>query len=212
MIIPTFQHRLRYRQASPMARAQRGVVLIIALVVLVAMSLGGVAILRSVDTGTLVAGNYAFKQGTVQSANAGIEAAIKWIAANKTNLGTDSAGYYSWTSRLRNQRFKWEDSASWASNVVTVGTDGAGNTVQYVIHRLCTMPGPTAPENPANLCATNVGSGGEAAFDPSQQGGSFVAGSSAFTSPPKMYLRVIARSSGPRNSLSYIQAMILIPI
>jgi Tfp pilus assembly protein PilX len=195
-----------------MARAQRGVVLIIALVVLVAMSLGGVAILRSVDTGTLIAGNYAFKQGTVQGANAGIEAAIKWIAANKSNLGSNSTGYHSWASRTIDQRFKWEDPASWNTNVVTVGTDGAGNTVQYVIHRLCTTTGPTAPENPANICATNAGAGGEATFDSPSEGNSNVTGSNAYTSPPKMYLRVIARSSGPRNAVSYIQAMVLIPI
>jgi Tfp pilus assembly protein PilX len=43
----------------------RGAVLFIALIVLVAMTLAGIAIMRSVDTATLIAGNLAFKQGTV---------------------------------------------------------------------------------------------------------------------------------------------------
>jgi type IV pilus assembly protein PilX len=207
MMNPNLRNR-RQRYAPAMARAQRGVVLIIALVVLVAMSLGGIAILRSVDTATLIAGNYAFKQSSLQGANVGIEAAINWIATHKSSLGTDSAGYYSWTSRLKAQQFNWEDPTAWTS-AVTVGTDAAGNTVQYVIHRLCTTTGPISPANP---CATNAGAGGNAAFDPSTEGGSFAAGSSAYTSPPKMYLRVIARSSGPRNAVSYVQAMVLLSI
>lgn len=200
-------HRQR-RYSSHLAHAQRGVVLIVALVVLVAMSLGGVAILRSVDTATLIAGNYAFKQGTLQGANVGVESAIKWISTNQSNLSADSAGYYSWASRLTSQRFKWEDPTIWV-NATTVGTDAAGNTVQYVIHRLCSAPGPVSN---ANLCATNIGAGDAAAVDAPAEGGSNVAGSSAFTSPPKMYLRVIARSTGPRNAVSYVQAMVLVPI
>ena len=194
--------------SSRLAHAQRGVVLIIALVVLVAMSLGGVAILRSVDTATLIAGNYAFKQGTLQGANVGIESAIKWISTNQSNLNNDSTGYYSWASRLTDQRFKWEDPTIW-SNAQTVGTDAAGNTVQYVIHRLCSSPGPVST---ANLCATNIGAGDAAAVDAPAEGNSSVVGSRAFTSPPKMYLRVIARSTGPRNAISYVQAMVLVPI
>ena len=41
---------------------QRGVVLFIALIALVAMSLAAVALVRSVDTATIIAGNLAFKQ------------------------------------------------------------------------------------------------------------------------------------------------------
>ena len=200
------RHRPQHSNRA-MARAQRGVVLIIALVVLVAMSLGGVAILRSVDTSTLIAGNYAFRQGALQGANMGIETAINWISQNQSNLTTDSTGYYSWTSRLGAQRFAWEDPNSW-TNAAPVGTDAAGNTVQYVIHRLCTAPG--AAGTAANPCATNIGSGGATAYDAPAEGSSSVGGSSAFTAPTKMYLRVIARSVGPRNSVSYVQAMVLV--
>ncbi len=198
----------RKRRPSPMAHAQRGVVLIIALIVLVAMSLGGAAILRSVDTATLIAGNYAFKQSSLQSANVGIESAIKWISTNNSNLNSNNTGYYASTSRLSGQRFKWEDPTVWAS-AQTVGTDAAGNTVQYVIHRLCNDTGPVSA---TNLCATNIGAGSDAALDAPAEGSSNTSGSSAFTSPPKMYLRVIARSVGPRNAVSYVQAMVLIPI
>ena len=56
-------------QRSP-AR-QQGVVLFIALIVLVAMSLAGVAMVRSVDTSLGIAGNLAFKQSTIQGSDLG---------------------------------------------------------------------------------------------------------------------------------------------
>ena len=51
-------------------RAQEGVVLFIALIVLVAMSLAGVALMRSVDTALVVAGNFAFKKSAIRSPTA----------------------------------------------------------------------------------------------------------------------------------------------
>ena len=42
-------------------RKQRGTMLIIALIVLVAMTLAGIATMRSVDTATVMAGNIAFR-------------------------------------------------------------------------------------------------------------------------------------------------------
>ncbi|MDD2893419.1 MAG: hypothetical protein PHF20_05775 [Halothiobacillaceae bacterium] len=60
---------------------QRGVVLFFALVALVAMSLAAVALIRSVDTSTLIAGNLSFKQAATNSGDKGIEAAISWMAA-----------------------------------------------------------------------------------------------------------------------------------
>jgi type IV pilus assembly protein PilX len=45
--------------ARPMLRRERGAILFIALIVLVAMSLAGIALMRSVDTNVLIAGNLA---------------------------------------------------------------------------------------------------------------------------------------------------------
>jgi len=190
------------------ARAQRGVVLIVALVVLVAMSLGGVAILRSVDTATLIAGNIAFKQRTLQGADMGVETAIQWIAANQSNLIADNfggggAGYYSSSAT----RFAWEQASSW-TNAKLVGTDAAGNTIHYVIHRMCDRPG-EGISAPLQRCATDAGSGGTT-YEAPAEGASNVAGSGAFTARSKMYLRIIVRSMGPRNAVSFVQAMVLV--
>lgn len=63
---------------------QRGVVLFFALIALVVMSLAAVALIRSVDTSTIIAGNLAFRQSTVSSGDAGINAASAWLAATQT--------------------------------------------------------------------------------------------------------------------------------
>ena len=62
--------------------ANRGIVLIMALIVLVAMTLGAVALVRSVYTSNVIAGNLAFQQSATHSADAGVEAAIVWLENN----------------------------------------------------------------------------------------------------------------------------------
>ena len=60
---------------------QSGVVLFIALIVLVALSLAGLATMRSVDTAALVASNIGFRQAAVHSADQGIQTAYNWLIA-----------------------------------------------------------------------------------------------------------------------------------
>jgi len=48
---------------------EQGVILFVALIVLVAMSLAGIALMRSVDTSVLVAGNLAYRQGATSVAD-----------------------------------------------------------------------------------------------------------------------------------------------
>lgn len=194
------------------ASTQRGVVLVVALIVLVAMSLGGIAILRSVDTATLIAGNIAFKQRTLAGADLGLEAAIKWISDNRNSLNNDNTGaaYFASLSRETSLRFAWEKPASW-SVAKDVGTDAAGNKVQYVIHRMCTTTGIGFNEA-GQSCATDVGAReGGAAATPSE-GASSVAGAPGYTPAPRIYLRITVRSSGPRNAVSYVQSMVLVSV
>ena len=57
---PLFCHR-------SLSRHQSGLALVLTLIVLVAMTLASVGMVRSIDTAVLVAGNMAFRQGTVAS-------------------------------------------------------------------------------------------------------------------------------------------------
>jgi type IV pilus assembly protein PilX len=60
------------RTFRSMPQRQRGVVLLVTLIVLVAMMLAGIGMIRSVDTGTLIAGNVAFREATVQAGERGM--------------------------------------------------------------------------------------------------------------------------------------------
>ncbi len=80
----------RLPRAGAIAATQKGVVLFIALIVLVALTMAGIALVRSVDTANIIAGNLAFKEGTLQAADLGVEAAVTALPDIVTNnLDTD---------------------------------------------------------------------------------------------------------------------------
>src|SRR5205085_9046646 len=105
-----------HRMNGAVRARQSGVVLLIALIVLVAMTLAGIGMLRSIDTGTLVAGNIGFRQATVATGDSGIELARTWLLNNINSLNADqpSAGYYSTR----------QDSLDMTGNKTEGGTDG----------------------------------------------------------------------------------------
>src|SRR3989475_9484042 len=95
---------LSRRAHAPQLRArQSGTILIIALIVLVAMTLAGIATMRSVDTATITAGNIGLRQASVNAADQGIQAGVNWLTANlgptlindNHQSGTASKGYFS---------------------------------------------------------------------------------------------------------------------
>jgi Tfp pilus assembly protein PilX len=187
-------------------------VLFIALIVLVAMTLAGIAIMRSVDTATLIAGNLAFKQGTVQSSDNGVEQAYQWLLTNRPTLSVNNVpqGYNSGYANP-----VWTSAASWANSVI-VGTDAAGNTISYQIHRMCncadtTYNGVCAATGQSNQCALDNPSG-TGAPPPPTEGESFSVGAPGYLQDPRVYYRITVRTQGPRNTVSYIQAMVAVAL
>jgi hypothetical protein len=71
-------------------RHQQGVALFVALIAMLILSLAGVALMRSVDTSTGVAGNVAFRQASIAPVNQAIELTIQMIFKAKT-LPTQTA-------------------------------------------------------------------------------------------------------------------------
>jgi Tfp pilus assembly protein PilX len=201
-----------FRGAARAARGrQRGAVLFIALIVLVAMTLAGIAIMRSVDTATLIAGNLAFKQATIQAADNGIEQAYQWLLANRPQLNTTNtaAGYFS--SRPGAEP-NWTDPLVWA-NAVSLGTDAAGNTTSYLIHRMCNCPDTpyngTCPGGAAQQCALDAPA---TVAPPPAAGDSFSVGAPGYLADPKVFYRITVRTVGPRNTASYVQAMVAVAL
>ena len=173
--------------------AQRGVVLFIALIVLVAMTLAGLGMMRAVDTNNLIAGNLAFRNAAVSAGDAAVEAARTWLTTKTPGqLEADQAGYFAnWQPSFDPKTFNW------AGNGTLVGNDNYGNTIYYVAHRMCNESAKTIDETDCVKVATvSVGS--------TKGGGSY--GSAPLAGTSLVFYRITARIEGPRFTVSYIQA------
>ena len=191
-------------------RAQRGTVLLIALILLVALSLAGIALIRSVSTSNMIAGNLAFQQGATNAADVGVENAVAFLEANSSGTSTtlhnsitsgavryvavrqDPAAGQTWDAF-------WNASLAGTPAVNTLAADAAGNTVQYVIHRLCNATG--KPVYPGCSAAPT---------DATSAGSSYGSGVVRLETQRQVYYRITARVAGPRNTLSYVQVIVAI--
>ena len=181
--------------AGPGAR-QRGAVLFISLIVLVAMTLAGIALMRSVDTGNLIAGNLAFRNAATNAADGGLEAARGWLMGQSAGVLQNDAvtGYIAnWQEQFDPKTFNWPGQA------ITVGTDSVDNTVYYVVHRMCRESGKSIDATDCTkVTALSVGS---------TKGGAGY-GSAALTGASLPYFRITAKVVGPKNTVSYVQAFV----
>jgi Tfp pilus assembly protein PilX len=200
------------RRCAP-ARSQRGVVVFIALIVLVAMMLAGVATMRASGGAILTAGNLGFRQNATVAGDLGLEAARAWLTSpgvGPATLETTNAakGYYAtWNEQLPAlppggvwDPVLWGES-NWRDNTKAVQVnpttpDAAGNTVSYVIHRMCRDPGSVSLADQECVLVSDPGKGG-----PKEAGQKVITGTS------KVYFRVTARIEGPKRTVSYVQAM-----
>ena len=195
---------------SGLRRAQRGVVLFIALIVLVAMSLAGVALLRGVDTGTIIAGNLAFRQTSTHVADLGVEAARAWLQGQPVAdlyLDKTANGYYAtWQTAidlLGNDPVKadYDWNLSTAIPAGSTYEPPSGYELRYVIHRLCEGSG-----DPASTTCVKVT--GAAAATASGTKGAAAYGTYAISVPTSSMYRITVRVTGPRNAQSYVQATV----
>lgn len=197
---------------------QRGVVLFFTLVALVAMMLAAVALIRSVDTSTMIAGNLAFKQAATTSSDAGVEAAINWLSATETansalNVLNDPAhpfnitdlattpGYYS----NADPALSLTADATWNNtNSVLVGTDGSGNTIRYIIQRMCRNA--NQPVQSANCLFSGALQDTNGHNIPLPQ--EICEGSGCPVAGQAPQIRITVKTTGPKNTVSYVQAFV----
>jgi Tfp pilus assembly protein PilX len=224
-----------YRTFLPSPRRhQSGLALIVALIALVAMTLAGLALMRSVDTNALIASNIAFRQSTRESTDAGIEAARDWLLdkakdTSSTTLESNSAGngYYAirtgidLTGNTGGPTVKWLDNNRAEASDATfspacLATDTAGNVVCYVIQRMCKEAGPFDIKTCDAVITDADGTGGTTkqrstnSLDLSVRRIKEGSGGSTSQAGIAVY-RVTVRAAGPRNNFSYVQAFITLP-
>jgi Tfp pilus assembly protein PilX len=196
---------------SSMAQ-QRGVALPIALIMLVVLMIGAAGMIRSIDTAVLVSGNMARKHAATMAADQGITAATAWLATRTpTALQNTSAGN-GYCSSLHSQDSTltgWIPSQNWAAacTPVALTTDTAGNTVDYLIHRLCSSPDISPSETATQRCARAAGAAAGSLETSSHRTGRDLIG----TAVVNVAYRVTVRVQSARGTRSFVQATVLIP-
>jgi len=206
------QRRCGVPHARGRLQRQRGVILIITLIILVAMTLASIAMIRSVDTATLIAGNVSFKQSAANSGDTGIEAAIDWLWANPDNLNASqpTVGYYAVSgdqADLTGNKTpeREDDNLEWiaAGESRKLGKDAAGNDISYVIHRLCTNEGPLD----GGTCTTDQSEMDGATLG-SERSGLCYCPADWPEVANRGYYRITVRVQGPKDSVGFVQAVI----
>ena len=185
---------------------QHGVVLFVALIVLIVMTLAGLALLRQMGVGTSIAGNVAFKESATSVADRGTEFARDWIYTHYSASAADSPteGYYSswtgpsWGTSVDPATYTWDDAHSFP---LTNDDAQTGNSARIIIQRLCAvanLPANAATQNCSSSPAPNQGQ--------SQGGASY--GSSGLAAQAAPYSRVTSRVTGVRGTVSYTQVIL----
>jgi len=192
---------------------QRGVILVITLLVMVALALASVALFRSTDTTATVSGNLMLKQAATSAVDRGIEQTIHALwevvpAPDRTQhnpaqnyyacvRGTNGAclGAGSAVPKIPDLLRSSSGCSGAGLTAGLVANDAAGNKSCFVIERMCLGTGPAVGSN-CNLSTAAFGA------DP---------GTIHYTGlvrPGDAFYRVTVRVEGPRNAVTYAQAML----
>lgn len=194
-----------------MRTTQQGIALFVSLIALVVITLSAISLVRVVDTSNIILGNMSFKSDTINASDVLIEQARSWIGTQSqvtlNNDGASGSGYYasadtstgvndSTTDFLGTATSTTSDNVNWdglcnnCGSVVAHYSNGGtminvnGMPAAYLIIRLCDQAGVTDFINHCRGAVTGS------------------------TDSTNIYYRIITRVSGPRNTYSYIEAVV----
>ncbi len=209
---------------------QRGISLAMVLLSLVVMSLAAVGLIRVVDSGGMIVGNVAFKQAATAAADRGMEQAVTWLTnnGNSVTVESDNAanGYHAWmrpeldlsgTSSDPNRvLIDWNNNQCEGSDVpsnrclATASipsneSTAIGHAIRYVIIRQCEGAGPHNTwslrcARPQVVVETGAGNRNALSYE--------TPGSTSEVLPKQVYYRIIVRSAGARNTVSFTEAYV----
>lgn len=195
-------------------RGQRGVVMLFGLLALVILLIGTVAMVRSMNTSLVNAGNLGFKRDLTNQGERAVEVVLTAVRAGGalvdpvTRNSNLAAANYSASllpgnaqgvpnALLQDAAF---NAVGLAANDIAIADQGV--TIRYVVDRLCTGAGAPLPEN-CTMADSLVPTGG----------GSRMTGGAEFSSiggagavAAQVVYRVSIRVTGPRNTQAFFQA------
>lgn len=196
------------RQFLHFAR-QQGVALPVMLIVLVIMLISGAYLLKSSNAVTMTTSNLAYQSALNKANDLALLTASEWLsatwAANKGALDADIPlnGYVAnldTTQTVKSPNF-------WAGKATVTAPDG--NTIEFVIHRMCLTAGEwNAPSNKCMQTTANTFSPGTSVA----LGSSLSSTTSALAGSPQLHYVITARIFGPRGGNVISQAAVLMGV
>jgi Tfp pilus assembly protein PilX len=178
---------------------QRGMIsTLMAIIVLVVSLLAALALMRSVDTSNTVAGSLTFRQSALQAAEAAYVDAQQKITFTQPNSDNDQSnlGYYAEPQPATSR--STGDIPDMLVNL-TSGfqkiSDTNGNTIYYVVERLCPSSGAATPTRCIVPGASLLG--GSLANQNSDN--------LTFSNGAYAAFRLTVRVDGPKNTTAYVQ-------
>jgi hypothetical protein len=191
-------------------RRQRGIALPVMMIMLVVMLVSSVYLLKASNSSTMTTSNLAYESALSKAADLGVLTGFQFLSttaeADKVLLDADIplSGY-----RATYDTTKGPSTTAFWDGSVTLD-DTAGNKIEYVIHRMCSLVGPYSQTTPSintcvmttdNLTSMNnqIGLGESMAIDGSK-----------FLHLPQIHYVVTARIFGPRGGNVVTQAVVMI--
>jgi type IV pilus assembly protein PilX len=189
---------------------QKGLVLMISLIVLVVMTLAAIALVRSMIASNQIANNLALRQGTTAAADLALEKARLWLvnrsltAPNDLNADSADNGYSASNAPPKNVNPwpingpKWQDGVPWVwanpntgNNPIAKKEAGEANKngykAAYFIQRSCATIGAKTPNQSG--CDLQK-------LSPSE---------SEANSNYQMIYKITVRIEGPKDTVSFYQ-------
>jgi type IV pilus assembly protein PilX len=168
---------------------QRGVTMLVVLILMVVMALGGMALARMTEIGTLASGNSAYREASLQASEVGLNTAYMAVRA----LGNEEATAGSWY---------WPTiQAIDAAGLPTLDFDAAPEvtvgaySVRYVVERMCSTTPVTATLREClvkQVPQTESQRMGQDRLDP----------------PNSRQFRITVRVTGPKSTETWIQSLV----
>lgn len=169
---------------------QRGVTMLIVLILLTVMLLGGLAMARMTEVGTVAVGNAGFRNAALQASEVGLNTAFQGIADIAVTAEDADAGNWYWSTNLA-QDANGLPVVDWAlAPEIAVGD----YRVRYVAERVCTVAAVVDPLLDCLVRQALV----PASADPTRE---------KVDPPNSKQYRVTVRVTGPKETTTFVQSL-----
>lgn len=171
---------------------QTGASLITVIVIVLVLLIGAIAVLQSVESTSMVAGNMAFREATKQASDIAISQAVDDI---NSLSNPDTAVDNKYFPLRQAETGEVPNTVNWGNVAKTT----VGNyDVQYVIERMCTG---TLPVSSVSQCLTQVG------YNTTGNGSGMNSQATSLATTDIIY-RVTIKTTGPKNTEAYTQVLV----